>query len=280
MLPDMPNSDFPTKIKELMSDHDKFNALVYTPLNAALEEIKCRQSNKKLEAYVEALPMEIPNFMKDRMNAVLFRHLATPNYEIRRFIHIVSALDGQLTPIILEYKDDKFTNLNECKFYLGKICLYKGKNKLGESLFEFEKIIDINDSNCKPISSIKTFWGQSLVDFHHELFFSNFPYLKDNVFDFSTWLHNNGHSAKAYYKLFLSLFLQNNILLENFLLEGRESVFIREVILPSILEITKEAGVKPLIVALEPTDIEGDKFWHAHAYEIKEYIQKKRQNII
>jgi hypothetical protein len=262
------------RIEELVSDREKFTDFVYTPLHEAIAELKRRQTDAKLNAYLASLPMEVPEILKNKPSAVLFRHIATPNYEIRRFLHIVSVL-ADLQPLFLEYTEDKFTNRNECKFSLGKISLYKGMNKKEEPIYEKINIIDINESNCQPISSIKTVWGQSLVDFHHELFLTCFPDYKDNICDFSSWVSQNGKSAKDYYKLFLSLFIKNGILFENFLTENSELSFTKQVVLPAIIEIVEETGVKPLIVALEPTEIEGKHFWQAHPFETGEILAKK-----
>lgn len=266
-------------IEELSSDRERFNSFVYTPLKEAFGEIDQRRANQKLDEYLQGLSLILPEILQ-RKNAILFRHIATPNYEIRRFIHIISAFDGQIEPLILEYTDDLFNNRNECKFYLGKFSFYKGKNKNNDSLFEHINTIDINTSNNQPLSTIKTLWGQSLVDFHHELFFKQFPDLNNHIFNLSEWLHKNGHSAKNYYKLFLTLFLKHGILFENFLLDGSELPFTKEVILPAILEITEETGHKPLIIALEPTMVEGSKFWQSHMYEMKQLIEQKMKKSI
>jgi hypothetical protein len=222
----------------------------------------------------EVLIDNVPEIMRGRKSMVLFRHIATPNYEIRRFLIAADALEV-LHPIIFEYTADKFNNRNDWKYSLGRISLHRGTNKKGEQMFECKNVIDFNLSNNKPIRSINTHWNQSLVDFHHEIFTKGYPHLKNNIFDLSDWLHKFGCSAKDYYKSFLTLFLKDGILFENFLLEGKELAFTKEIILPALIEIEKETGFKPLIVALEPTEIEGDQFWLAHPYHEKAFIERK-----
>jgi hypothetical protein len=264
------------QIEFLCSNHGEFNKFIYTPVEEAIKELDSRLNNTKLDKYTEKVLAgnNIPEIMKNRKSMVLFRHVATLNYEVRRFIIAADALD-ELYPIIFEYTADKFNNRNDWKFSLGKISLSNGVNKKKEQMFECKNIIDTNGSNNKQICSINTHWNQPLVDFHHEIFTKGFPHLKDNIYDLSNWLHKFGPTAKEYYKPFFTLFLKHGILFENFLLNGDELEFTKKVILPIILEIIKETGVKPLIVALEPTDIEGDKFWLSHPSHEKEFIEGK-----
>lgn len=248
----------------LANDRDAFNAYAYLPWHEAMEELEKRANDEKLDAYLSELwPSGIPSIMEGKKSMALFRHIATPNYEIRRFAIGADALDT-LQPLILEYTQDKFNNRNEWKFSLAKLRFSKGHDRHGNPISESKTIIDINAGNNQPISSIQTKWGQPLVDFHHELFADALPHLKDNVFDLSDWLHEKGPAAKDYYKAFLALFLKHGILFENFMIDSKEYGFTKDIILPAMLELEAETGYRPLIVALEPTHIEGDEFWLSH----------------
>ncbi len=270
----------------LMSDRKQFDAFVYTPLEDAIVELRKRRGNTDLISYIKHnIHGDIPNVMQDGgTHLVLFRHIATPNHEIRRFVGLADLVQQsfaehatELRPLILEYLDDMFTNRNDWKYSLGRFFLYKGLDKNSDPIFEAEHIIDFNQSNGKPISSISTHWEQNLVDFHHELFFQTYPNLEENVYDISWWVKENGKDARTYYKAFLSLFLTHGILFENFLLETSEGAFTRNVILPTLLEIQKESGFKPLIVALEPTEIEHQRFWLSHPHKGTYDFLKKKQ---
>lgn len=254
-----------------MERHD-FEKLVYTQLDTAVEELRARQSDPKLKAYVDALLTHgLPEPIKDRLAIVLFRHIATPNYEVMRFLNAADSLTDY-KPLVLEYTKDKFNNRNEWKFSLAKLRFHKGMNKAGEPIIEYKNIIDINDANNKPLREVTTVFGTSLVDFHHGLLQKHFPHFTDAAYDLSEWLHAYGHTAREYYKYFLAIFLQNGILFENFLVDGKEAGFTEEIILPALAELRAESGYKPLIVPLEPTTIEGDAFWLSHPYDRKKDI--------
>jgi hypothetical protein len=90
----------------------------------------------------------------------------------------------------------------------------------------------------------------------------------------------NGGKPKEYYKAFLTLCIRNGILFENFILTNEEERrFTKDVFLPIFSEVTERIGMKPLIVALEPTDIEGDKFWMCHPPETFDYVKKKLESV-
>ncbi len=257
----------------------EFDKTVYFPLTEAVAELSKRGNNKELDSYIErTVPEKIPSVLRGKKSLVLFRHVATTNYEIIRFLSLVNAFND-LDSFILEYTSDKFLDRNELKHALGRLRFHKGFNKLGEEVCEKKVVINFNKSNNTPISEVETFWGEKLVDFHHELFFRRFPNFKGNVCDVSDWVRSVGDGAKTYYKHFLSLFLKDAILFENFLLEGKEKQFTQSVILPAIREITEESGFRPLIVALEPTDIEGDKFWLSHPYDEKNFVEEKLKQV-
>ena len=258
-----------SEIERLTSNKKVFNEFVYTPLDEAIVELVKRSKDKSIKSIDN--PMA---HMKAELKAIIFRHIATPNYEIRRFIGLVDGT-SVLKPVVLEYLDDKFTNINEWKHSLGKLSFYKGRDSKGGFKTESKSIIDFNKSNGKSISSLKTLWGQSLVDFHHEKFKAVYPKHNKNTFDMSDWLNKNGHSAKNYYISFLKIFIKHGILFEDFLLNGQELEFTKKIILPALLKIRKETGLKPLIVSLESAEIDNNKFWLSHPFEDKIEVMKK-----
>ncbi len=254
-------------IEELVSDRQKFNDYLYTPVNDAILELEKRSKDLSIKT-VSCVPKIFENSFK----AVLHRQLVTPNYEVLRFVSIADGMD--LDPLFFEYTEDKFVTENEWKYSLGCQSFYMGHGKKGGIKLKNLKVIDFNASNGKKISEVKTLWSQTLPDFHHELFLTRFPNFGKNLFDGSSWYKDNGGNAKGYYKPFLSLFIKHGILFENFLLDYKELSFTKEVFLPAFLEIAEETGLKPLIVALEPTEIEEDIFWLCHPSPVIDCVEK------
>lgn len=265
-------------IEKLVSDREAFNEFVYTPLDKAMKELAKRRENKDLERKIlMSLDNDLPSPLRNGPRAILFRQIATPNYEIRRFIGITE-LAG-LIPLFWEYYADKFVSNNEVKYYLGKINFCKGVGKKGGLKLEHENVIDFNSCNGKRLSDVKTIFGEKLISFHHSLFAETYRKLpKDFFFDASGWLKKNGGTAVDYYKKYLTLFVSNAIEFENFMLDEKEVSFTKELFLPAFCQIIKEFGVKPLIVALEPTDIETSEFWMCHPYSSKKLVDAHRSH--
>ncbi len=261
----------------LVADRKLFNAFVYTPLDQAIDELDRRSTDPRLEKYIEdALPFAIPEVLKNKKAAILFRQLATPNYEVRRFLSIIDVV-GDLEPFFWEYHADKFTSNNSMKYALGKMGFYSGKGKKGGTKMKYEKVLDFISADGQKISEVKTLWGQPLTEFHRELFEKSYRSIEPERFiDVSEWVSSLGGAAKDYYKILLLFFVRHAILFENFMLEeATERSFTKDVFLPAFLEVERITGYKPLIVALEPTDIEGDDFWESHPAESHEHIKNK-----
>lgn len=263
-------------VEGIVSDKKKFEDFVYTPLDVAIKELKRRREDSELDILIKKHGFqETPGAVKGKMKAVLFRQLSTPNYETRRFLSLVH-LTEELDPLMWEFYDDKFTSNNEWKHSLGKVKFFFGMGKKGGSKIDNVNVIEFNESVGKPIKDVKTVWGQRLVDFHHELFYKTYKGInKDAFFDASGWFRNNGVSASGYYSPFLSLFVRDAILFENFTLNNKELSFTKDVFLPAFIEVYRKTGCKPLIVALEPTELEDEQFWMCHPSESKKFVDYK-----
>jgi hypothetical protein len=257
-------------ITKLIYDRKAFNDFVYTPLPEAVKELEKRWNDPSIN-----LSISIPDTLKDGFKALLYVCLISPNYQIRRYITIADAIDFE--PVIFEQIKDKFTSNNEWKHSLGKLRFFKGRNKNGKSQIEHLNVIDFNQANGKPVSTVKTFWDESLVDFHHHMFFDIYKHLNitTNIFEGSDWLREHGQTPREYYIAFLSLLIKHGIQFENFMLDEKEVWFTKEIFLPAFIDVYEKTGFKPLIVALEPTEMEGDEFWISYPVQEKEPIVKK-----
>lgn len=262
-------------VSSIVSDRKIFDDTIYTPLEVAWEELLQRRQDVELVKKVEDfLCGDVPEPLKDHPAAVLFRNLVTPNYEVRRFVSLINGY-GKLRPLAFEYTADKFTSNNELKRMLGKMYFAHSLGRKGGMNLDSINVIDFVASDGKPIKDVKTTWGQSLVDFHHDFLKHCYPEMLLELFDASKWLKGKGKRAIDYYSPFFTLFIVHGILFENMMLDEKELAFAKNVFVPAFLSVWKEFGVKPLIVALEPTDIEGDKFWMCYPSADMSYVQSK-----
>jgi hypothetical protein len=267
--------ELPTDVTSV--EKQTIDTLIYTPWEEAVRELEVRKNDAVLERRLKTLlPHGIPAPMENNMPyVVLFRNIATSNYETNRFVIIADSLSHYgLKPLLLEYLGDNFNDRNHWKHLAGRLCFSKGINKRGEWMFETLNLINFNDSNNKPLASLRTLWGESFVELHHTLFERRFPSMKGCYHDISSWLQANGGRAREYYRPFLSLFLRDGILLDNFLMSSKESSFTRDVVLPIFKEVQEETGYKPLIVPLDPPSMEGHDFWYYHPLSDKGVIEE------
>jgi hypothetical protein len=250
-----------------------------TPFNDAIEEIKKRKQDPALAEKVSAyLNADIPTYFYDTPVFYLARHLATPNFETQRFVHLLEYEGFRV--ILSQDKKDTFVSSNHLKKALVKLPIYQGfslKNKKYSEIFQYETVVDINTINGVPFQEITTQWGQSLCSFHEELCVSFF---KDRVqiVDDSEWIQrNNRGDLLEHYKKFLALFIVHGILFEDYLFEDRhEKHFIDSVLKPAFDWVETYFGCKPLITRLNPTSVESPTFWLAYPSSVKAIIDIKR----
>lgn len=258
--------------EKIMSDRNLFNQVVYTPLSDALRLLEERQKDPVLMAKVEELLKgDIPEILRKRKCGVIARHIATPNHESRLFININKEVG--LLPVFFEYYDDKFTSNNKFKHSLGNLHI---QEKIIDKPSDIKKIkiVDFNAYDGKKLKEVFTLWDESLVDFHKKLFLCH-GYNLDDFYscDVSEWLKKNGEKAVDFYTKFLALFVCHGILFENFLIsKDDEGNFTKSLVLPTIEKIMNILEVKPLIVPLEPLDLEAETFWFHHLNRVNKVI--------
>ncbi|MFA6325235.1 MAG: hypothetical protein WCX46_03350 [Candidatus Paceibacterota bacterium] len=257
----------------IISDRNIFNQIVYTPLSEALRLLEERQKDPVLMAKVEELLKgDIPEVLRNNKKCGVFaRQVATPNFDTRYFIKLTK--ENGLKTVLFEYPEDKFASKNAFKHSLGQIRIHNGLSCKGEYLLEKINIIDLVKYDGKKIKEILTIWGESLVVFHKKLF-NHYKIPKDIIFyNISEWYDRNGSSAEEYYKNFLLIFVTHGILFENFLTsKNSEGDFTKNLLLPAIEKIINLTGIKPLIVPMEPLEIESEEYWIGHMPKIKNLI--------
>jgi hypothetical protein len=271
----MNRADF---IEHLVADRDAFDAFVYTPIEEALPELLKRRRDKGVEnALAPYLAHGLPEPLQQGEKLVLARQVATPNHEMLRFMAMKDMCG--IDPLVLEYHDDKFTSRNAFKHRLGKLKFLDGLGKNSEVKCSYETIIDFNENERRPLGKIDTLWGRRLVDCHHQLLGRALPAARERTYDVSKWLQENGGVAREFYVRLMSLFVRNAILCENFLIKGDETNFTKSVFLPAFMEIMDSVGVKPLIVALTPTNIETDELWTCHTMGARLHLHEIRRDL-
>jgi hypothetical protein len=255
--------------------------LITTPAAALAELEKRRQDptlKKKVEDYLQG---DIPDYFNDGPILYIARHAATPNFETLRFVHLIRELG--LKTVITQDSKGLFVSQNLVKRALGKmpICrrVTQKSGKVNEH-YENITVIDFNDADGKPLSEIKTLWGESLIDFHKRLF-TELKVQEIETPDDAEWLdrHHRGRLLE-HYKHLLALFVTHGIFFENYNTEDpEEREFIKTVLRPACEFIEKKFGYKPLIVRIFPTAVESYHFWISYPGEVLTIVRESLKKI-
>ena len=246
---------------------------VYTSLSDIKRELRLRRKDKKLRMKVEKFfGHHMFSALEKSPRAVLSRTIATPDIETAYYLDLLKDVD--LKPLILEYPD-KFVAKNKDKYHLCRLffCrILKNKQSIPVSTV---KIVNFNKVEGKNFHNIDTVWGENIIKFHHELLNAEHPQLRGKVMDFSDWFKETRTLSKYYYLYYLSLFVCNGVLFENFLVGDKEEMgFIKDKFLPSFKEVERIFGVKPLIYPLLPLESERNPHWPSYPESIKKRVDK------
>ena len=237
---------------------------MYTPLSMAKKEIWERWNNKELKKEIEGFLGEMPDIIKEKPKAIIFRNIATPNLELHIANEYAQLLGLDL--VVVEYTIDKFCTRNRDKLHLGKMMFFDHKDK--SQAVAKENVIHIKEDDNKHFTEIKTLWGESFISFHHRIFKES-GYGNVEFFDASVYKQMGLSPYEIYLKI-LSLCEYGSILLENFLIKADrgEKRFTEEVIMPAFSEVERKFGFRPLIVPLLAADGEGSVCWQHYPYEV------------
>lgn len=249
-----------------------------TPFPEALIELEKRCKDEVLKRRVaEYLKKDIPDHFLKGPVLYLARHIATPNFETLRFLHLVEPVG--IPAVIGQDVKDLFVPANQLKRALAKLSLSTGIRRQENGYYEQYQnltIVDFNVQSGKPFHEVQTLWGEALTDFHTGLF----PHLTTTpvyIADDSEWItrHHRGDLLQ-HYKHFLALFVTHGILFEDYLVGDRaEDQFIATILRPAFKFVEKRFGVRPLITNLTPTSVESARFWLSYPETVRTLASEK-----
>lgn len=244
----------------------------YTPLEEAKEEIKRRWNDKDLRKKVEEFLGDVPGVFQEELQAILFRNIATPDFEFQHAQNLAKKLD--IKPLYLEYLSDKFCTRSLDKLYLGKMAFFHCRDKNGGCVVSKRKLFDLKKNDGLLFDKVVTDSGKNIIDFHHDLFNPLYPNV--NVYDISRWIKKKGRNALENYPFFIALFLCHGVLLETYnMRSSEERKFAEKIVIPSFNKIFKMFGIKPLIVQLFNDKEVSDLYWYCHPQFLLQFIDKQ-----
>lgn len=240
---------------------------IYVSLDEAREEIKKRWNDVELRKKIET---ELGgNFWPEfqiKPRGLSWNVIASPDngfnflYQCSKYINV--------KPLFFEFIGDIYLSHNEMKRNLGHLHVQLENNEKATV-----NIMDLHRWNKKKISEITTKTGQSLVDFHHELFKQSGYNIE--IKDKTDWTLKIGRPSQWYYQYLLH-FVAHGVLFEAYLSDGdeRDNKFFEEIVKPTIENIKQKFGLLPLIVKLYPEQQsdEEDFYWWCFPPHLNKYI--------
>lgn len=249
------------------------NENIYTRLCDIENEIKKRRDDIELKDKLENFWGENkPNFIKADTRLVISKPLITPNIEFKYFIDLAREFDREVS--LFEYLNGKFVGINDEKKHLGKMYFYHGKGKKHGNIINKINILDFSSQEGKTLKDVALSNGKKIKDFHREMLENKFPNTQLDIQDISEWFDKT-KNIDEYYVFYLSLFLRDFVLFENFIFDDKEeSKFTLKRFMPSFEKVEKIFGYKPLIVPLLPHEEEKSKTWFYYDGDVEEYVRR------
>lgn len=220
----------------------------------------------------------MPDFLDEEgPRSVISKSLITPNREFEYFLDVSDEID--LKKGFWEYHAGKFVGMNDEKRHLGKIHVLHGRGKKNGQKIEHFNILNFNKEEGKCLADVMTDAGCKLTEFHNKILCESHPERDIKTIDISTWF-NKTRFIDEYYVYYLSLFIRNFILFENFIAdEKEEGKFTIERFLPSFQKIESIFGMRPIIVPLLPFEHEKSSIWYSYSSERAVGAMKKLRKI-
>lgn len=221
----------------------------YTPLSVAVEELTKRRKSPTLLQMVREKLKLTPELevLFEKPHLVMFRQVLSPNTETVLFFELAKKYN--LTPLVIEYFEDKFVSTgNTFKRGLGKLPVHQFTDKNDFAVIKYKTVVDFNPHVGHTLGSVVTINGETLKDFHHDLFFKTLdiqPIIISR--DGSSWF-KQFQSSHEYYNSFLNIFIRDAILFETFLDSGSEKEFTLNTVLPAFNHSKLKLDHAPLIV--------------------------------
>lgn len=253
------------------------NKHLYTPELEVLDELERRSSDTELSQKI-VRSVKVTDSIQTLLDGgclVMFRQVVTPLHEILHFSNLAKNLN--LKPVIIEFHADKFVSTgNFYKKSLGKLPIHVKSTRNNHDVYEYTTIVDFNSNVGKPFKDIKTVKGESLIDFHHELFtyITNVEVANISL-ECSDWFDHYKSNAAEYYEPFLTCFTQKNVLAEVFLWGKQHGEFTKKIVTPAFNRVKQKTGYAPLILNYQPIGEQDRIYWDCYPNQTNDFLERK-----
>lgn len=200
--------------------------------------------------------------LKDHPIAILFRQIATPNYETAWFVR--KAQHYGFRPVIIEHRTDRFSVHNSYKRSLVTPRIVMGRNKHGRTIVTQQKLIEHNSAEGKPLDSLLTVTGEKLLAYHHRKLHAIMGSQAPVTIDLSDIMSTATHGPSAYYVDVFKLTTGRAVLFEDFVVDAATDSFFTRVVKPAYEFALSSTGDRPKVVKLTQGRWAASPLWNAY----------------
>ncbi|MBP1805228.1 hypothetical protein [Rubellimicrobium aerolatum] len=194
--------------------------------------------------------------------AVLARQVATPNYEMLRFVRL--ARRNGFHPLVIEHRADRFTVHNPTKRALATLPIVLGRSRNGQPILRRQKILDPAACEGRRLEEIETATGEGLIAYHHRKLLQVLGPEAPRVIDMGQVVATQAAGPAAYYREFFKMLTGGLVLLEDFVADSQTAAFFESTVLPAYRQAVEETGRRPQIARLVPGRRTSSPLWIAY----------------
>lgn len=196
-----------------------------------------------------------------RPKGILFRQIATPNYELRSFLRQCRRLG--FDPVILEWHEDRMSCHNSFKRALVAPVFVEGVNRRGQPLWRRRPMTQLETVEKLRLNEVCV-GDWDLPSLHRTLLRRALPDEQFTVVEGSDWFARYPGGAREWYRdLFLAL-TAGVVLFEVFVTDPKEADFFSQVVRPAYRMASEALGGSPSIISLCSNRRAESIFWNAY----------------
>jgi hypothetical protein len=196
-----------------------------------------------------------------RPRAILFRQIATPNYELRRFLRRCAR--SGYAAVILQYYADRMSCHNTFKRNLVTPAFLEGFSRNGQPIFRRHTLANVEAVDQLKLADV-LISGRTLPSIHADLLSLALPAERMELVEGSHWFGMYPSGARDYYVDLFSALSGDLLLFEDFLTNKEESVFFDRVVRPAFDTACSILGKRPLIRPLCENRRVSSPLWYAY----------------
>lgn len=225
---------------------------------------------------VDGARSNLRGMLKDQPIAILFRQVATPNYETAWFAR--KARHYGFRPVIIEHRADRFSVHNSYKRSLVTPRVVMGRSRHGHAIVRQQKLVEHNSAEGRPLETIVTASGENLVAYHHRKLHALMGPQAPVVIDLSEIMSTAMCGPSVYYVDVFKLTTGRAVLFEDFVVDEATNSFFMRIVKPAYDLALSSTGGRPKIVKLTHGRRAESPLWNSYPAAMIDAVPRSRRS--